>query len=325
MNTLNSFGISFVYFPFLQEHLEDSIRFNFPDSHIQISPKINAKDLYAEITDCIVKMPNVDDPMILISDPENTIGYPSEMLAGNMMSFYGFFIDEASELICNFNNQNYPKIYYHQSNRSNSTIRFHKLDGSDIRFRVGDEEPEVSPEDNADREEVKILSAEIQSRINKLYALGVNEALIRQIVALPKPKLSPLVITDDFRIVLPEYNNLEIQISNLPKALYFLYLRHTEGMLFKELCHYRDELSEIYRTISPLEDIARMEQSIDDIVDSTKNSVNVNCSRIKTAFASQFRDELASQYYISGRARKPKCIVLDRSLVEDQSGLIMKQ
>ena len=64
--------------------------------------------------------------------------------------------------------------------------------------------------------------------------------------------------------------------------------------------------------------------SIDDIVDSTKNSVNVSCSRIKTAFASKFQDRLASQYYITGRAGEPKRITLDHSLVQDRSGLIMK-
>ena len=65
-------------------------------------------------------------------------------------------------------------------------------------------------------------------------------------------------------------------------------------------------------------------RSIDDIVDSTKNSINEKCSRIKEAFASQIKDGLASQYYITGRAGEPKRIVLNRSLVEDQSGLIMK-
>lgn len=40
-------------------------------------------------------------------------------------------------------------------------------------------------------------------------------------------------------------------------------------------------------------------------------------------FASQFKDDLARQYYITGAAGEPKRITLDRSLVQDRSGLIM--
>ena len=80
-----------------------------------------------------------------------------------------------------------------------------------------------------------------------------------------------------------------------------------------------------------IEEISENSASVDysqmtqDIVDSTKNSVNEKCSRIKAAFASQFQDKLACQYYITGRAGEPKRITLDRSLVRDKSGLILKR
>ncbi|MBP5548554.1 MAG: hypothetical protein J6X58_06680 [Bacteroidales bacterium] len=57
---------------------------------------------------------------------------------------------------------------------------------------------------------------------------------------------------------------------------------------------------------------------------TTRNSINEKCSRIKSAFASQFQDRLASQYYITGKPGEPKRIALERKLVEDKSGLIMK-
>jgi len=66
----------------------------------------------------------------------------------------------------------------------------------------------------------------------------------------------------------------------------------------------------------------KMKKSIEDIVDSTKNSVNEKCSRIRAAFVSQFNDNLAQNYYITGYAGKPKKIALDRSLVIDKSGLL---
>ena len=69
----------------------------------------------------------------------------------------------------------------------------------------------------------------------------------------------------------------------------------------------------------------KMERSIEDIIDSTKNSVNEKCSRIKAAFVSQFNDKLAKEYYITGAAGEPKRITLDRKLVQDKSGIILHQ
>lgn len=153
--------------------------------------------------------------------------------------------------------------------------------------------------------------------------MGLNEAFIRQLLSLPDPKPSRLLITDDFRLLLPEYNNREIVLNPLSKALYFFYLRHLEGVLFKHLRDHRSELFNLYSLLSPRENIDKMNQSIDDLVDSTKNSVNVLCSRIKSSFASEFQDRLASQYYITGKPGGPKSIALDRKLVEDRSRLVM--
>ena len=153
--------------------------------------------------------------------------------------------------------------------------------------------------------------------------MGLNESFIRQIITLPEAKLSPLTITDDFRIILPDYNNMEIVMHPQSKTLYFFYLRHTEGVLFKHLRDYREELYTLYSLLSPRENLDKMNQSIDGLVDSTKNTINVVCSRIKSTFASKFQDRLACQYYIKGAAGNTKRITLDRSLVKDVSNLIM--
>ena len=38
-------------------------------------------------------------------------------------------------------------------------------------------------------------------------------------------------------------------MTPIVKAVYFLFLRHPEGILFKELIDYRDELDMIYRSV----------------------------------------------------------------------------
>ena len=67
-----------------------------------------------------------------------------------------------------------------------------------------------------------------------------------------------------------------------------------------------------------------MEQSIDDLVDSTGNSINEKCSRIRAAFVSRFSDDLAKNYYITGYSGQAKYIPLDRSLVIDEAGITNK-
>lgn len=272
------------------------------------------------IDESLVTMPVLDLPMILVSDPENVAGYPSDMLGDDKMGLYCYYFDNGTDLLFHYHPNKYPCIYKHPS-----PIRFHKDDTDDdeILFREGDDTPEVAPQDRADWGDIEKLSYEIQDRIQRLYDMRLNEAFIRQVLALPEAKLSPVVITDDFRILLPDYNNKEIQMAKLDKALFFFYLRHEEGILFKHLRDYRRELFDIYCTISPREDLGAIERNIDDLVDSTKNSVNEKCSRIKAAFASQFQDKLANQYYIIGKRGEPKRIALDRSLVEDRSGMIM--
>lgn len=161
--------------------------------------------------------------------------------------------------------------------------------------------------------EIENLKEEIVVRINKLRTYGVEDAIIKELFDY-KPRLSRLTITSDYRILLPDYD-IEIKLTPLNKAVYLLFLRHEEGILFKNLVDYRNELLSIYGRITRFEDSERIERSIDLLVDSTNNSINEKCSRIREAFVSQFSDEIAQYYYITGDRLSPKHIELDRSLV----------
>lgn len=49
---------------------------------------------------------------------------------------------------------------------------------------------------------------------------------------MPKPKLSKLVVTKDLRIFLPDYENMEITMEPLVKAVFLLFLKRPEGIMF---------------------------------------------------------------------------------------------
>lgn len=203
----------------------------------------------------------------------------------------------------------------------------YKLYDNGIRYSSIEEWPRL--EDFKDKSEYAdfvdrfyTIAYEIRERIDKLQLMGVSDFMIRNLIHIPEAKLSPLLITSDYRVFLPAYNNMEIVMPTLSKAVYFLFLRHPTGLRFKELIDYRDELLQIYCTISNRENIDKMEQSIDELVDSTRNSINEKCSRIRAAFITQFADDLAHHYYITGNYASPKRITLDRNMVIDYSGLI---
>ena len=73
------------------------------------------------------------------------------------------------------------------------------------------------------RDEVAEILESLENNVKKLRLQGVTLSAIHEFIDKQEP-LSPLVITDDLRIFLPQYNNIEIELSAQRKALYFLFL-----------------------------------------------------------------------------------------------------
>ena len=178
-------------------------------------------------------------------------------------------------------------------------------------------EDKQATEDFADEQfnwEIRNLVDEIRERVEKLEQRGFSRKLLMKLFT-EKPELSRLVITKDMRIVLPDYNNMEIKMEPINKAVFLLFLRHPEGIVFKHLPNYRKELADVYQMIKPLGLNDRALQSIEDVTNPFLNSINEKCARIRGSFVSQFDDNLARHYYIYGTRGEPKKIDLPRDLV----------
>ena len=162
--------------------------------------------------------------------------------------------------------------------------------------------------------EVLHLMDEIEERVEKLRQKGVVAYMIDNLLH-SNEILSDMLITKDKRIILTDYNNMEITMYPLPKAVFFLFLRHEEGILFKNLIDYREELGEIYAQIKgPLN--TKDKQSIKDLTNPLKNSINEKCARVRESFISRFDDYLAKYYYINGKKGEEKKILLPRDMVK---------
>lgn len=143
-----------------------------------------------------------------------------------------------------------------------------------------------------------------------LWRLGFHDDKLKNQV-----KLSRLTITKDYAIILSDYDNREIKMEPLVKAVYLLYLKHPEGIAFKQLPDYRQELIDIYNDLRPLGLNQRSLQSIEDVTNPLLNSINEKCSRIRAVFLTEVDASLADQYYIVGKSGEQKRIALPRDLV----------
>lgn len=154
----------------------------------------------------------------------------------------------------------------------------------------------------------------LEKDVRELMQHGVSVSLLEKIIH-QQDQLSRMVINKEYRIFLPEYNQMEITMEPLVKAVYFLFLKHPEGIVIKHLPDYREELTEIYKQLRPLGMSQRAKQSIEDVTNPLKNSINEKCARIRSAFEQKFDEHLAKNYFITGERGMAKGIALPRNLV----------
>lgn len=178
-------------------------------------------------------------------------------------------------------------------------------------------------DDNFDEETKKILS-EIQEKLNSVRLKGISEAIISQYIK-PCPKLSRITISNDFTITLNDYNNTEIVMEPVVKAVFILFLRHEKGIYFKNLSDYQTELEIIYRAVKAKHNdidkklkegfTPQISNSVKALTNPFSNSINEKCTRIKEAFIVNFHESVASNYYIQGFRASAKLIKIPRNLV----------
>ncbi len=157
------------------------------------------------------------------------------------------------------------------------------------------------------------IAVELSQLVRELVAAGRNDLLLRAIgvsvleklrIEAAKSRLSRLLVTKDYRIILVDYGNKEVEMTPVHKAVYLLFLNHPEGIEFKKLCEYRNELLGYYMATAKLMDKQTIAESVDMLVDPLNNSINEKCSRIKSIFLNMMDQYTANYYIISGHTQK---------------------
>ena len=153
---------------------------------------------------------------------------------------------------------------------------------------------------------------ELKRLIEQLQAEGRNDLLLKAIgvplleelrIEAAKGRLSRLIITDDYRFILEDYHK-EVELQPVHKAVYLLFLAHPEGIEFKRLAEYREELTRYYMATAKIMDKEKVMESVDHLIDPLDNAINEKCSRIKKVFLELMDEYTASYYIISSHTQK---------------------
>ncbi len=308
--------------------ISDFIRYRFPFlyaiSDIELNELIaelfqnTAPDLFYKFILEELELPYFKRPALLrnisdgFGDTDNkftykTIEYKTE---DDLKVFFDWYIEQVkiprAEVL--FKRAPEPKEYDADWNFSNESRAL----SEELKFKID----AIQKQGN-----VGVLAEVLLYMLDKLK--DGNPALLKKIQPLLTTKksggknaqLSHLSIDKNFKILLTDFGNIEIKMHTLPKVVFILFLRYPDGIRFKELYMYKNELLEIYNKVTNKSDKDEIERAINDLVDMTNPSINQKCARIREAFRQYLDEDIAKFYFISGYNGEPKKIKLPRHLV----------
>lgn len=250
---------------------------------------------------------HLPEPSLIIYDDENSgsnfYTFKSITLPDGGQSLYSI----ASAMLDTF-----------KCEQENGRIPFMDARTADLEDFYDSQEHDVNYADLHFDAEVTNIMQDVREKIEQLRQYGISEMVLKSLLK-PQIKLSRMQITETGHIFLPDYDYKEIKMTPLVKAVYFLFLRHPEGILFKTLPDYKEELSDIYSKLSGRSSDEAIRQSIDDLTNPCSNSINEKCARIREAFIREFDDSLARYYYVTGNRATAKSVKLPHHLIDWQS------
>lgn len=130
-----------------------------------------------------------------------------------------------------------------------------------------------------------------------------------------------VLVNGDMKIVLPEYDEMEIKMPAMSRTLYILFMKlrkqGTGGVVLKNIDQYRDDIIDIYNLVKPGASERRVAQSVENLCDPFSDSLNQTISRVNRCIRNVIADKkLVEQYMITGARGEEYGIALDPELME---------
>lgn len=163
----------------------------------------------------------------------------------------------------------------------------------------------LTPEETA--QELAKLARRLRAmeRGPQLLLRALGTPLLEELrIEAARQRLSRLLITADYRFLLVDYGNREVELQPVHKAVYLLFLAHPEGIEFKRLGDHREELLRYYMATAKSMDKQKVVEGVAHLVDPLDNAINEKCSRIKKAFLDLTDPYTACYYIVSSHTRR---------------------
>jgi hypothetical protein len=335
-------GLKFIYLPFLTQSIAEIntvLEYYLPSlSYIKVQDKLLSdykekiigqmtKHTSSEIRSIILKEEFVPDSMDY-SEVLALVNYQgcanSGLLCFDPMTFV---IGESDFFINSEQNKDYA-LYF------NDVITYLKQlreEEEDFDYMPFCPLPVVDYTEQLD-ESAKEVVKTIESKLSELKDSGqllflipiLKDLLEKQSQSIQLDAISRLEINYHNRILLP-YFKKEVELSYLTKAVYFLFLKHPEGINLKELGNYQKELLSIYTSVSNQLDYDKMVKSVEDVVNLETKAIYTHLSRIKSAYYKIMDESFAKYYIVSGNGEEDRKVLFDTtSIVWDSNTDLLK-
>lgn len=128
--------------------------------------------------------------------------------------------------------------------------------------------------------------------------------LLRGKVVVGQP--GRVLVNGDMKIVLPEYDEMEIEMPAMCRTLYILFMKNrkqgNEGIVLKNMDEHYDEIMAIYGLVKPGANEVRVIQSVKNLCDPGSDSLNQTISRINRCIKNVITDkQLVMDYTVTGK------------------------
>ncbi|MCB6062369.1 conserved hypothetical protein [Flavobacterium psychrophilum] len=268
--------------------------------------------VFSEKFDTILKyyLPHLSESNYRTLQFENIFQKPENQKIVDYLGYSGtikcglIFINEATIVECN--------EFLIQDNFFTDSLLYFKTLSEQRVFSFDDYDDMIdniksfNPYENLDDDALAKIN-EIQKQLSELkqngqllFALPIlKEILENETNTIDFNSENNLLIDEDFRILLPNFNNIEIQLSHLTKAVYMLFYNNPKGINIKKLYQYKQQIISLYAGISNQLDYDKMLQSIDDLVKPDSKAIYTHISRIKSAFYKQMDYKFADKFIVT--------------------------
>lgn len=120
-----------------------------------------------------------------------------------------------------------------------------------------------------------------------------------------------LYIDKNYSIRMGDKDGLGMPLRPMVKALFILFLKHPEGILFKQRGRYQKELEEIYGVVAPGVSKDVIIRRVERLVNLEDNTFSENASVLNAKMSAMFPEAMADSYKIQGNNGLPRRIPLN--------------